>query len=391
MFSAKSFLLLDQLLKPLYFVVQAFFSRWWFERKEKSEKVVAIKFLGMGSIIRFASLCEENNVDKTKICIITSPAHEEICATCGFTSIYSIRLAPHLFVFDGLKIFDQIKKQSPSYIVDFERCSNCVGIFRVILAWYCKSFSVSFDDGVSRRQQNLSIYDVGKLSIHEIFLTGIEVMPKSIHSSIPYSVNTNPSKILININASDFLLARRYSIEGYEQLIKELHHENTNRRFYLTGSFSEYDYTQQLVKKLSGLPVENCAGQWSINHLIEELSTCALFITGDSGPMHLAVSMGVSTIVLWGPTQPKHFGYEDCRSLTSLTLRLPCSPCLTQPKSQPALACNGRIDCLGQLSPTLVIGSAKRLLRDLPIKRSINFPSNFDSHKIESVGEVSHI
>lgn len=49
-------------------------------------------------------------------------------------------------------------------------------------------------------------------------------------------------------------------------------------------------------------------GSFSIGELTAAIRRCALFITNDSGPMHIAVSQHVPIVALYGPSNPKFYG-----------------------------------------------------------------------------------
>lgn len=378
--SAKSLLWIDRLFSPLYTFAKFLLTKPTYNKKNQSDQVVVIKLMGMGSIIRFASLCEEYQVDKTNVTMITFLHHREVCGIFGFGTI-CIRTTVVGFLIDCFAAMRKVRLIKPSYLVDFERCSHAVSVFRVLLARLSNSFAISFDVYNENHQSSYSIYNVNSLTFKEMLLTGINLIPKLPVNPNRITLPVQHNKVLININASDFLYARRYSIVGYKDLIKKLNQENPALKFYLTGSIDEFNYTQQVVDDLKGLPIENCCGQWTIHQLIDELSSCALLITGDSGPLHLAVFLGTETLALWGPTQPEHFGYENNLTLDSLTLKLACSPCFTQPKSKPTIACHGRIDCLGQLTSDQVFKSANKILSGLASERNVNFPPQYESQK----------
>jgi len=254
-----------------------------------------------------------------------------------------------------------------------------VSTLRFLLAWWGKSSSISFEPGRSVETKNIKIYDANKITLEKLFLLGIDQMPKVNSQGNTMEVEVNRNKILVNINASDFLSARRYPVKFFVEAVRMLHSKNSELEFYFTGASHEFDYVESAVVQLNGIPAYNKSGSWDMNELIQQLSTCLCFITCDSGPLHLSTHLGVNTIVLWGPTQPQHFGYDGIKHLHSLSLHLQCSPCFIHPASVPSVACQGRIDCLNNLSPTLIVDKVSFLLARSSEHRAVNFPFEWTS------------
>jgi ADP-heptose:LPS heptosyltransferase len=73
---------------------------------------------------------------------------------------------------------------------------------------------------------------------------------------------------------------------------------------------------------------------WRADGQFRLLASAALFsraacvVTGDTGPMHLAVAVGAKIVALLGPTNPRWTGPYASDAIV-LTRSLPCSPCKT--------------------------------------------------------------
>jgi len=73
---------------------------------------------------------------------------------------------------------------------------------------------------------------------------------------------------------------------------------------------------------------ENLAGKTSVEELISNISALDLFITNDSGPMHVAAAFNVPTVSIFGPT--RHYETNQWQNDYEMLLRkdLECSPCM---------------------------------------------------------------
>jgi lipopolysaccharide heptosyltransferase II len=81
------------------------------------------------------------------------------------------------------------------------------------------------------------------------------------------------------------------------------------------------------VASQAGTPSVNLAGRTSWRDLAQLLRDARLFLTNDSGPMHLAVALRTPTVALFGPTSPNRTGPYPPDSALVLRHIVPCSPC----------------------------------------------------------------
>lgn len=96
----------------------------------------------------------------------------------------------------------------------------------------------------------------------------------------------------------------------------------------LFGSAAERELCEQVAARIrgGGIPVLNLAGETTLGEFIELAAACALFLTNDSGAMHVASALGVPTVAVFGPTDPWATGPRG-RRVRLVREPLDCSPC----------------------------------------------------------------
>jgi ADP-heptose:LPS heptosyltransferase len=99
----------------------------------------------------------------------------------------------------------------------------------------------------------------------------------------------------------------------------------------------------------------------TVRHLIALFHPAALLVTNDGGPGHFAAVTPVPTIILFGPETPVLYGTLS-KNAYCFHLGLPCSPCLTAYNHR-ASPCDGDNQCLKRITPDVVLGKAREMLR----------------------------
>lgn len=95
----------------------------------------------------------------------------------------------------------------------------------------------------------------------------------------------------------------------------------------ITGSADERRLAEEISTRMNARPLV-MAGQTTLDELAALMAQCRLVIGVDSGPLHLAVSQGVPTIHLFGPTDHRLFGpWGDTTRHVVITGDMECAPC----------------------------------------------------------------
>ncbi|HXB58923.1 MAG TPA: lipopolysaccharide heptosyltransferase II [Candidatus Acidoferrales bacterium] len=121
--------------------------------------------------------------------------------------------------------------------------------------------------------------------------------------------------------------AKRWPIEKFIEVAKEIR-QRTNCAWILFGGKSDVEITAQIQAALGGGPgTLNLAGKTSLRELMVLMKQCRVFLTNDTGPMHVAAALGVRVVAIFGSTSPELTGPVSEAPLQILTSNAPCSPC----------------------------------------------------------------
>ena len=91
------------------------------------------------------------------------------------------------------------------------------------------------------------------------------------------------------------------------------------------GDAAECAEVEKLLKD-SAIPVVNLVGQTTLRQFIDMAAACSVFLTNDSGSMHVASALGVPTVAIFGATNPKTTGPAGPRNII-VQEKVDCSPC----------------------------------------------------------------
>lgn len=82
------------------------------------------------------------------------------------------------------------------------------------------------------------------------------------------------------------------------------------------------------VQSLITSKVTNLAGKTDIPTLISKIAGLSLFVTNDSGPMHIAAAYQVPTVTLFGPTKSHETNQWKNENSYIINHNLECAPCM---------------------------------------------------------------
>jgi len=167
--------------------------------------------------------------------------------------------------------------------------------------------------------------------------------------------------LLVNPNASPLCLERRWMPERFAATVDQLQDRRPGLQAIFLGGGSEAGFTAGVAGLCQGAgPRAVLAGRLSLRQLLALLRRGALFLTNDSGPLHLATLTGTPTVALFGPETPTLYGPLGRRQ-KAFYAGVYCSPCLNVFNSKTA-PCGGDNICMQALSQEAVTQACLGLL-----------------------------
>ena len=164
---------------------------------------------------------------------------------------------------------------------------------------------------------------------------------------------------------------RRWPPESFASVIVGLVRRDPSRRFVVTSGPSDVDagraIADQARQRLGPGAASVIHGQFDVAELRALADRAAVYIGGDSGPLHIAATTHTPVVALCGPTLPERsMPWRDPRWFAEAVDvgPLPCRPC-RQRRCAP-----GDFRCLTGIASDRVVEAAERALdvRDLRLK-----------------------
>lgn len=245
----------------------------------------------------------------------------------------------------------------------------------------------SFDMAISFRNQihaslllklTGTVFCIAKKSWHSMFLLShTPTIKADKHLSKQYAelamINTDawdkitpPLKLYIEakkfdrptmgINAgATYGSAKRWYPERFAEVAAEF---SSQFNIIIFGGPNEAEMANEIESYLKASNVANyinLAGKTDIKELCSLIGGCSLFVTNDSGPMHVAAAYQVPTVSIFGPT--KHMETSQWMNEKSKIVRheMECSPCMR--RECPL----GHHECMKSITASEVIEAVKEL------------------------------
>lgn len=337
---------------------------------EKVKKILVIRFSSLGDVLLTTPLLR-----KIKQKYPSSELH--YCVKNKFSEVLANNPNIHKLItvaddidFKGLKALKQsIKADGYDIIIDAHNnlrslylrlfmpgrkfVFNKHSIKKFLLVKFKINLMRSLPSIINRYISILGISDI-KGELPEIFTS--DTAKQNIDNLLK-SLNLPAGKKLICIAPSSAHFTKTYPAEYYISLISKF--DKDKYTFLLTGTGND-NSNIDIITASTGENVYDLCDKLTISGLAELIKRCHLFISGDTGPMHIAEAVGTNLIMLAG-SSVKEFGFypQNDNSVVLERDGLKCRPCSHIGRNECPL---GHFKCMKEITSDEVLLSAKKFL-----------------------------
>ena len=169
--------------------------------------------------------------------------------------------------------------------------------------------------------------------------------------------------VVIHVSAGNPF--RRWPAAHFATLAATLAQAETSRRIIITSGPSDAaaaDHVAAAAQALAGPAAGRIlrCGEFDLSELRVLVARAALYVGGDSGPLHVAGTTTTPIVALFGPTLPERSmpWRRNGRAMAIDAGPLPCRPCHQR------TCVPGDFRCLTSITPARVIDAAETLLKE---------------------------
>jgi ADP-heptose:LPS heptosyltransferase len=186
----------------------------------------------------------------------------------------------------------------------------------------------------------------------------IHLTPQEIEwaDSVLERASAEPSSVVLGVQCASIVPQKCWPPENFGEVVRETHRRHRRLCVVSFGSAAECLSADQARRVAGNVLWVEGAGKWSIRQTLAMLSRCDVFLSGDTGLMHMAAAVGVPTVSVFGPTSavrraPTHNGG------IAICPKTACHPCFRGAWTP--------CDCIRSIAPCSVIAAVGQRLAEI--------------------------
>jgi ADP-heptose:LPS heptosyltransferase len=342
--------------------------------------IVVSKYVGMGSIIQATPLLQtlRKNYPQAHIIFLSRASNKSLLRHFPFIDeVITIEDENFFTLFRStLKALIRLWKHNPGVLIDLEVYSHFSAIISSLSLAKNRLGFIKNENNYRRGLFTHKVYFNQKSLISEAYLRFAEllgcrdlsrdlyriILSEELKTSESYlkkaGISIREKYIVINPNASDLRIERRWPAEKFIAFILELLERKPGHKIVLTGSTAEESYVNSITSAIENSRLINTCGKLDLEGLISLIDNAEVLVSNDTGPMHLGYAQQKKTVALFGPADPEQFTKNGEEYV--IYKNVACSPCVHTFLTPP---CKGNNRCMKDIEVEEVLNIVEYALK----------------------------
>jgi heptosyltransferase-2 len=340
-----------------------------------AEKILVVQTSFLGDLVLTTPLIAEvrRHFPKAHLSVLCAPMGKDILA--GHPDLDEIityrkrrngarrqslwRLAQELRARNFTLALSPHKSLRTALLLFLARIPRRIG-FRQSAGWFLYHQRVNRDASRHDVDRNLALLGPLGVELHERGRAprlGVSVAARESVARLFHSLEIGGKGMIFGVNPGSVWHTKRWTPEGYAKLIVALKRKYGGQ-VVLFGGPDDRVVVEKILA-LSDNAASSLVGRIGLGELAAAVERCDVFITNDSGPMHVAVARGVPVVAIFCATTPSLGFYPYAAKAVVVEKELPCRPCGTHGGRRCPL---GTEDCMRLIKAEDVLLGVDRLL-----------------------------
>ena len=232
--------------------------------------------------------------------------------------------------------------------------------FRESRGWFLLHQRVKRNPDRHDVERNLSVlqaFDVHPEQCERALELPVSAATQSAVDEKLRALGVGQGELIVGVSPGSVWPTKRWSAAGFAALIEMLQRKYRSP-ILLFGGSDDAPVVED-VQRRCGQTAISLVGRIGLRELPAAISRCRVFVSNDSGPMHIAVARQVPTVAIFCATVPELGFYPYTSNAVVVQKELSCRPCASHGGRRCPL---GSEDCMRQISPDAVLRAVEKML-----------------------------
>jgi heptosyltransferase-2 len=232
--------------------------------------------------------------------------------------------------------------------------------FRQSAGWFLFHYRAARDPRRHDVERNLSVLEPLGARVQDC----VRALDLPVNAAVQNAVDDKlralgvaGDRLIVGVNPGSVWPTKRWSAAGFAELILMLK-QKLDCQVLLFGGVEDAAVIEDVQSRCAKAGV-NLAGQIDLCEIGAAIGRCAVFVTNDSGPMHIAVARHVPTVAIFCATTPELGFFPYSSNAIVLGRDLSCRPCASHGGRRCPL---GHAHCIHEVGADRDFESVRRLL-----------------------------